>query len=328
MTGFLARLAARSVTPPETGRADAATRWFAADDGGAGALPAGGTAGGVRPRLPSLYEPAWLDAGTAQDGDAGLENVAERREREVTAPGVAPGGGQRESAPRWPASRPQPATTPRPPRERDDREPAPAAPEREHRRPAGTPAEVRQVGVPAPDHLSSAGTVDDVAQRVLARLARQPAPSTARSSREDPTSHASATTAEPDAAPDHRLLAPANLRAATDRPVSSSEPRVVPTDHLGRLRDLRDAASEIRPRASEGADTRSPGGPPPRPAPAPPGRARPPAAPEAPRIQVSIGRVEVRAVHQASTPTIAEPQPPAGPLTSLEEYLRQREAGA
>ena len=53
------------------------------------------------------------------------------------------------------------------------------------------------------------------------------------------------------------------------------------------------------------------------------------AAPPAPTVRVSIGRIEVRAVQPPSSPAPPAPPPagpPPGPRVSLEEYLRERDA--
>lgn len=53
--------------------------------------------------------------------------------------------------------------------------------------------------------------------------------------------------------------------------------------------------------------------------------AAPPAAierPSAPRVEITIGRVEVRAVY---APPPVERKVPAQPMTSLEDYLKQRD---
>lgn len=58
---------------------------------------------------------------------------------------------------------------------------------------------------------------------------------------------------------------------------------------------------------------------------APPVAAEPPASSEAATVQVTIGRVEVR----AARPTVAasKRQPPKPPVMGLEEYLRRRDSG-
>jgi hypothetical protein len=55
--------------------------------------------------------------------------------------------------------------------------------------------------------------------------------------------------------------------------------------------------------------------------PAPPAPDAEPPAPPAPTIQVTIGRVEIRA---ASTAPIAKKSSPRPPALTLEQYLKQR----
>lgn len=100
-------------------------------------------------------------------------------------------------------------------------------------------------------------------------------------------------------------------RLETTRPISA----FVPAEGIesGELRAQPKSAAAIRPVVS----------------PAPPFSAhhkREPAVASAPSIQVTIGRVEVRAAPPPAS-SRARPRPNQAPIMSLEEYLRQRAAG-
>lgn len=337
MSGFLARLVVRSVHTPEAGQPDAADGRPSVAGEGPGTAPARDTlAGSVRPRLPSRYERAWPDAGAPLDAEAGPDDGAAPRAGEVAAPGAAPSGEQRGSRPLRPAAGTGRAAVAGPRRTRDDGESAPAAPEPERRQPAGAPVarvEPRSAVVPAPEGPQTGQLAEDVTGRVLKRLAREGrlAPPVAASERASTTTGAAdAPTAEASEAPAGRTLpAPGDATTRGTGSASGSQAPVPPGDHSVRQPRLRLPASDFRPREPETTAIRPPGGVSPRPVPGPRGRPRAPAVPEPPRIRVSIGRVEVRAVHPAQAPaTSPERRPQAGPLTSLEEYLKQREAGA
>ena len=73
-----------------------------------------------------------------------------------------------------------------------------------------------------------------------------------------------------------------------------------PPEHGGTLRPRRDAARSADASARPAAMER----------------------PSAPRVEITIGRVEVRAVY---APPPAERKTAARPLTSLDDYLKQRD---
>ena len=186
--------------------------------------------------------------------------------------------------------------------------------------------------LPAPEGPPAGRLAEEVAERVLTRLARQgrftpPVGSPARASTIGATDPLAADTSE---APTNRLLpAPEASTTRGTGPEPGAQAPIPARDHPDRQPDLRLPEPDLRPRVPETTAVGPPAG-------TSPGSAagrrvppRTPAVPEPPRIRVSIGRVEVRAVHAApATATSPEPRPQPGPLTSLEEYLKQRESGA
>lgn len=336
MSGFLTRLVVRSVHPPEAGQPDAAAGRSSVAGDGSGTAPGRGIPeGSVRPRLPSRYERTLPDAGPPLDVEAGPDDGAAHREREVTAPDATPSGEQRGSRPPRPTPGTRGAAVTEPRRTRDGREPAPTAPEPERRRPASAPVarvEARPAVVPESEGPPTGRLAEDVAERVVTRLARQGrlAPPVASSERAR-TIGADAPAADASEVPTDRTL-PAPGEATTRGTLSAprAQSPAPPGDHTVRQPYLFVPASDLRPRAPETTAIRPLAGVSQQPVSDPNARPRAKAVPEPPRIRVSIGRVEVRAVLPAPPDPATSPElrPQAGPLTSLDEYLKQREAGA
>lgn len=343
MSDLLARLVARSVHPPRAGRYDVGEALPSVTGGGPGAVPAGEdpAASSIRPRLPSRYERTRPGAVAGPDAEVGPEGAATRGEHDVTAPTgeASPGGRRRDQSSvttgRVPAG---PAAT------RDLDATVPVALSRERGRPAderGARVRAQPPGVPVAGETPADRAADDAAERRTTRRDRKGllAPSAGWS---DPTGTFDAVDAfdAVNAADRPTPAASAGAKGGGATP-STAAPRTVDGPRPsadgppaepggGTARPARHApgspVSDLRPREPGPAAARPPGEISPRPASDVRGRPGTPAAPGGPRIRVSIGRVEVRAVHAPPTPApSAELRRAAGPTTSLDQYLERRE---
>jgi hypothetical protein len=207
---------------------------------------------------------------------------------------------------------------------------------------APLPAETRRPSRPASDKGRHRASVES-APRAMAPISAQLAPSavaaayrpTAPSSK-DPTR--SAEPSRPPAAPRHRLptarsiasveptAAPQQDRSSGDEAGSVRPPRSGPIEQVSAPPSMRPKIEPAIPRPGEIAPARQHS--PLREGPPPSAliRPRPPTGqPSVPRVQVNIGRVEVRAVY-APPPSPAW-RPSSAPGMSLDDYLKQREKG-
>jgi hypothetical protein len=302
MTSLLTSLAERSVRAPSP---DAMTGRAREGDPAHDAPP-----GAIVPRRRSRYEP--------QGPEPELGEVDERVEATAGAPPTAAPPPRREaaadvrSAPARPIDAPHPASA-----EPPTHDPVELAPRPE---PAATPPPAVRLAAPrAPSATPPvAGIADRTTMPLISRAgdaAARPEPITARRERiatgraapapvasleqQSADEIAPALPAPPSRAPTARIAAPpppvalaksTALRPGEIAPASRRDP---PRD-IARRSDLADS----RPSADQ---------------------------PAAPSVQVSIGRVEVRAVF-APPPSPAR-RPALAPAMSLEDYLKQRENG-
>lgn len=355
MSSFLGRLVERTVRAPAAGEPSArelsgATR---SDGSGPGASPprgrpdevgAGAGTSGVRPRLPTRYERSPADEASAAapslEAEAGWDSEAQRESRgRVHSDAGAEQGQVAADAPladRPTVSRAHKLTGPEWGKSRDTSEGESRTPENKGDRGSTVP-ERTQVGQGVDEPRRSSGSegaftervTDRAAKRVLARLAHEGEATGPREGR---------------ARTDHAGVAGAkggDPNAIGGTQGTNIAPRLDPR-HDGTLRpdtgprgiDQLAASPGIRPRFEASADGTGAGERPkgdtrPRGISRAAARAEGSPAPDVPRVQVTIGRVEVRAVYPAPPATSAPvSRPLPGPSTTLDDYLRQREGGS
>jgi hypothetical protein len=301
MTSFLASLAERSVRAPTP---DAVTGRVREGDPAHDAPP-----GAIVPRRRSRYEP--------QGPEPELGEVDERVEATAGAPPAAAPPRRREaaadvrSAPAGPIDAPHSASAELPMYDPVEPAPRPA--------PAATPAPaVRLAAPPAPSTpppvagtadgttmplISHAGDADGRPERITARRERiatdRAAPAPVASLEQQSADEIVPALPAPSRAPTARIGAP-------PAPVALAESTALRPGEIAPA-SRRDPPRDIARRSD------FPGSPP---------SADQPAVPS---VQVSIGRVEVRAVFAPPPSPVRRPAP--APAMSLEDYLQQREKG-
>jgi hypothetical protein len=265
----------------------------------------------IRPRLPGLFEPITGAEPGSVEPLPEQETAEEPRPRRV----APPVGAVRETAP--------PAATPLQPTLRVEEHPValPLAP-----KPEPQISDRQAIEPPGEGQLKERAPAAQPAERD-----EPPQPEGWIESRPAPER-------PPDREPTPRHVPkPELLRPAPDRTVIRPQPeesrsalhhlppdherhRVAPIEPVMRLR--RDEPEIAR----DGGDI-IPAAEPPTSAPSTQSNRAPVEQPPIPRVQVSIGRVEVRAVF-APPPVTPPARPQPGPSMSLDDYLKQRDGGS
>lgn len=265
----------------------------------------------IRPRLASPFEPLFQ----VKTGEPLLPAAELEEEPRPRAAAQAPAARALE-APRVPA--PQP-----PIREAERPAPARVVPQVEpnlHRRTTEQASEGERIARPPAARTTQQ---EDRAERprptsrVEPKPAPLPAPETAARHGREPEQRPGSVAAAPVAPPQQQSQVQPQQRAHAGH--EPERPRTAAVEPNVRSRREEFEATRL---AGEIVPTTAPPA-----APLPP-PARPPVAepPPAPRVQVSIGRVEVRAVF--TPPAAAPSRPRPGPAMSLDDYLKQRDGGS
>lgn len=272
----------------------------------------------VRPRLPSIFEPPSLEARTA---------FVDPQPAEAVAPPAAAGEAITARSPDARLVESSATAEKRSGPSLGIDQPAPQAPTfdsagAEVASPAwrgiqrlaviSERAGTEPLGEPAPPVIKAAGDMPFSRRPVIPFKAETPF-AEARTRAGDQADESAAPPQTASVTPNHRPAqapaAPPSIEAdgAATSPVAASPARIV-----------------VHPRVTrrdENLSTRESGGPARRGA-----GFQPDEPPPAPTINVTIGRIEVKALPPAAARP-RQPQPAAAPLLSLDEYLRKRDAG-
>jgi hypothetical protein len=267
-----------------------------------------------RPGAPEALRPVVAEPFLAPEGPLELERVEERDVRPAQPPASpapqAPAPPARPAAPREPSAAPEaPARPPLPAREEG---PAQTAAGKGGEPPAALPSELPRRAAEASSTFDRYTTKTRTSPRADAPAEATPSLPVVRHEAGKPPEETA-----PPARPAPKQPEPAPREPAPEAPivvrtVHRPEPEPPP-------REPRAAAGV------EGAPAAPAAAPRPQPGPRPARRAA--ASPAPPPVEVSIGRVDVRAVFEPPAQEPA-PAPSAAPAVSLDEYLQRRDAGA
>lgn len=264
-----------------------------------------GIPGAVAPRVPSLYEPPSL---------AAADEPFTPRAPAATSPALTPDVDASFDAPRSTvlSAAPAPSSTPAAAPTR----PAPA-PATHRSAPAPLAVDRAPASTPMPDGATAKERAAPPAAAATASVRASRTPEEAMRTERVPSPVRAPPTVRPTRA---SSSVPVQASATTPAPTAPSPPVVSALQPLA----TRPARPEppsmvVRPAAALRSDTREPAAPQPvprdtTPRDTPPGPERPPP----PVIEVTIGRIEIR----ARAPERA-PQPAPAALTSLDQYMRQ-----